>query len=534
MVNPAIIIHYNVEILGKEKTFFKETLSNVKMPLFTDQSTTNGYVTIIGETNVTRNAAPKEDNNGNRGKENSPLTTDGSEPGIYGVWSRAVGGSRSPNAKLLYGLICLSQLILFMSWSIIAPFFPPEAAEKGASPSQVGLIFGIYSLAQFVIAPVWGKLIPVIGARIVFISGYFVSACGNIAFGFFDRMPPGSPFVITSLIARAFQGLGTSAVFTSSMTMIAYTFPRAVGRLVGLLEVFTGIGLMIGPFIGGSLYGIGGYMLPFVSLGSLMIVQTLILIWILPADEYSDQRHKPGSFLSLLNIPGTWIGLLSMFLSSFSFTVLEPTLSPAMEQFMLSPVEIGLVFLLLGLVYGSTAPFFGWLSEKRASPRLLVICGNVLFCLGYIMLGPWPPLNLKSSVPLICVGIILVSIAFGLAFSPSYQDLLVSATFNGMPSNLSTCSVMSALFNSAYSLGSFLGPVIGGGLVQTHSFAFMASVIGLMNLILGGGIIFFTSWEFNCGKRRRKCRIFKRFEYKPIDANDEEVHLLSNERTQSH
>lgn len=60
-------------------------------------------------------------------------------------------------------LILLTQNCLIfvscISYSLISPFFPKEANEKGAGQSTVGLIFGVYELAMFFMSPVYGALV---------------------------------------------------------------------------------------------------------------------------------------------------------------------------------------------------------------------------------------------------------------------------------------------------------------------------------------------------------------------------------------
>ena len=49
--------------------------------------------------------------------------------------------------------------------------------------------------------------------------------------------------------------------------MIAKEFPNNVATMFAVLETFFGIGMIMGPTIGGALYELGGFTLPFVSLG---------------------------------------------------------------------------------------------------------------------------------------------------------------------------------------------------------------------------------------------------------------------------
>ena len=50
--------------------------------------------------------------------------------------------------------------------------------------------------------------------------------------------------------------------------MIAKEFPDNVATMFAILETFFGIGMILGPTIGGALYELGGFTLPFAVLGS--------------------------------------------------------------------------------------------------------------------------------------------------------------------------------------------------------------------------------------------------------------------------
>lgn len=49
--------------------------------------------------------------------------------------------------------------------------------------------------------------------------------------------------------------------------MIAEQFPYNVATMFAVLETFFGVGLILGPTVGGALYQVGGFTLPFVTLG---------------------------------------------------------------------------------------------------------------------------------------------------------------------------------------------------------------------------------------------------------------------------
>ena len=41
--------------------------------------------------------------------------------------------------------------------SLQAPFYPAEAERKGASPTEYGLVFGIFELTVFIVSPFMGE-----------------------------------------------------------------------------------------------------------------------------------------------------------------------------------------------------------------------------------------------------------------------------------------------------------------------------------------------------------------------------------------
>ena len=62
------------------------------------------------------------------------------------------------------------------------------------------------------------------------------------------------------------------------------------GAAIGLMEMFTGLGLAISPVIGSYLYAWGGFGLPFIVYGSMLLGFSLIIKWILP--EHIDLFKK--------------------------------------------------------------------------------------------------------------------------------------------------------------------------------------------------------------------------------------------------
>ncbi len=61
-------------------------------------------------------------------------------------------------------------------------------------------------------------------------------------------------YIVYCFVVRIFLALGCTAANTASFAITADTFPDNVGAVFGILETFTGLGLMLGPALGGVIF----------------------------------------------------------------------------------------------------------------------------------------------------------------------------------------------------------------------------------------------------------------------------------------
>jgi len=59
----------------------------------------------------------------------------------------------------------------------------------------------------------------------------------------------------------------------------------------------------------------------------------------------------------------------------------------------LTPVSIGLVFVIFGAVYAITAPIWGLVCDRVREPTIITLCGGVCISLAFLFIGPAPFLN---------------------------------------------------------------------------------------------------------------------------------------------
>ncbi|XP_053237914.1 MFS-type transporter SLC18B1 isoform X1 [Podarcis raffonei] len=367
-------------------------------------------------------------------------------------------------------------------YSILGPFFPREAEKKGASNTVVGLIFGCFALFNFLTSLIMGKYLVQIGAKFMFVAGMFISGVATILFGMLDRAPDGPIFIGLCFVVRAMDAIGFAAAITASFSILAKAFPNNIATVMGSLEIFTGLGLVLGPPLGGFLYQSFGYEVPFIVLGCLVLILVPLNMFLLP--KY-DSTPSKDSFWKLVVLPKVIFLCLTMFTLSGCLSFLDPTMSLfVLKKFKLPAGYVGLVFLGLALSYSLSSPLLGFLSDKLPYLRKwLMIFGGILTALCYFMLGPAPILHIESKLWLFVLMLVLMGFSLGMSGIPIFPEMLNHAYENGFEEGLSLLGLVSGLFSAVWSLGSFVGPTLGGFLNDKLGFEWAAAIQGGFALI---------------------------------------------------
>ena len=103
-----------------------------------------------------------------------------------------------------------------------------------------------------------------------------------VAYGCLGLLHNGSLFLGFSILLRCLEACGNSAFLTGSFSAIAREFPDQVASMFAMIELFFGLGEIVGPVVGGALYEIGGFTLPFAVMGGTLFLSSLLIHCLLP------------------------------------------------------------------------------------------------------------------------------------------------------------------------------------------------------------------------------------------------------------
>jgi DHA1 family solute carrier family 18 vesicular amine transporter 1/2 len=332
-------------------------------------------------------------------------------------------------------MVVVIACTLFTDYFLYGIFFPLAAHSpaKLEGEEQLAWLYGVYALSVLLVTPLFGYFGDRIGGRTTMLCGLALAAGATLLFGV------ASNFSVL-LAARLFQGAASAALWTSGLALIATHYVEKRVQMLGY--AFTGgtFGSVIAPLSGGFLYHLGGYRLPFLITGILILIDAALIVFLFPAGS-SGHARSPGIRGLLLN-KSVIVPALAVALAAFSVGIIEPLLPVRLARLGATSMTVGLIFTVSTLVYGLSAPVVGRISERLPIPRVIVI-GTIA------MAATLPLLAVFRGVVLVCIALCLVNIAFAFMLNPASAELANAVDRAGE----SCYSAVYGVYNICYSIG---------------------------------------------------------------------------------
>ena len=365
--------------------------------------------------------------------------------------------------KLFLAIFSMINLCNALQYSLLAPFYPKEAEIHGVTASQFGIVFGIYDLGLFISSIIFGKYLNDIGPTVLYFTGAVTTGLACIAFGFLNLTSNKYIFLSLSYVLRIILGLGTSATFVSSFSLIVKEFPESVGTSFSILETCFGAGLIVGPALGGALYEIGGYTLPFLVMGSIFTTVAIITRAraIVPEVGKSESATFFNSSLisKALKVVPVLIYNYIVFVCYFDIGFIQATLELHIRSLNLSPLATGIVFISSGIAYVVTTPFWGQTCDKHVDLLEILICiGSLIKIFAFLLIGPAPFVTLRKSIGQCILALALYGLGNGAMLIASFAGVQASIIRHRFPQNMSSFGVVTGIWIAFSALGGFVGP----------------------------------------------------------------------------
>ena len=100
-----------------------------------------------------------------------------------------------------------------------------------------------------------------------------------------------------SLVVRFVQGVGDSMVATSSYSSVSIEFPHSREIYIGYCQTAVGLGLLLGPVIGTTIFQFAGYEGTFYVLAGILCLSLLTAFFLLPVRINKYSNDKPNEVI---------------------------------------------------------------------------------------------------------------------------------------------------------------------------------------------------------------------------------------------
>ena len=346
-------------------------------------------------------------------------------------------------------VVFLTVTLDLVGWGIVIPLLPFYAQEFGASPLEVTLLMGSYSLAQFLGAPWWGRLSDRFGRRPVMLVSIAATAISLALFAT-------APSLVLLFVYRSLHGFAAANIGIAQACVADLTTPETRARGMGLVGAGYGVGFTLGPALGGVLSSFG-LSVPLLVAAGLSVVNLGLASLVLPETRHpgsmrSTRTIVPGALWRTLMHPTVGGVVATLGMQVMAFAAMESCLALlAKARHGYGPRDIGWLLVAVGTV--SVVVQAGLLGRvvRRYGEGRAIAWGLAIFGLSLLLMavvpGGWPFVGALS----------LAAVGQGLA-NPSLTGLISRRTATDVQGEALGAA------QSVAALGRAIAPAIAGAL----------------------------------------------------------------------
>lgn len=193
-----------------------------------------------------------------------------------------------------------------LGFSILIPVLPFIVKDYGAPKYVYGLLLSLYSLFQFIGSPYLGRLSDSIGRKPVLIFSQIGTLLSWLIFGVAYFLPSTS-FLMFALplwviaFSRILDGITGGNISVANAYVSDITTQKEKSHIFGYLGGIAGIGIIVGPGIGGfASSGSLGYLGTILIAAFISLVTVFILLFFLKESLNPNNKREKQKF-SLVN-----------------------------------------------------------------------------------------------------------------------------------------------------------------------------------------------------------------------------------------
>ncbi|WP_348728112.1 MFS transporter [uncultured Mycolicibacterium sp.] len=363
--------------------------------------------------------------------------------------------------------VAFASVVAFMGIGLVDPILKPIADNLNASPSQVSLLFTSYMAVMGVAMLITGVVSSRIGPKRTLLLGLVIIIAGAGLAGMSET--------VGEIVGwRALWGLGNALFIATALATIVSSARGSVAQAIILYEAALGLGIAVGPLVGGVLGSIS-WRGPFFGVSVLMTVAVIVTALLLPATPRAERATTLADPFRALRHRGLLGVAVTALLYNFGFfTLLAFTPFPLD----MSAQGIGLIFFGWGIALAFTSVVVAPRLQHRFGTLRTLVVNLVLMTATLAAMAVWTD---SKAVLASCV--------------------VIAGLFIGVNNTLITETVMKAapvergVASAAYSFVRFGGAALApwlAGLLGEHINAHVPFWVGAAAVLASAGVLLST------------------------------------------
>jgi MFS family permease len=372
--------------------------------------------------------------------------------------------------------VAFASVVAFMGIGLVDPILKPIADNLDATPSQVSLLFTSYMAVMGVAMLITGVVSSRIGPKRTLLVGLVIIIAGAGLAGMSDS-------VMGIVGWRALWGLGNALFIATALATIVNSARGSVAQAIILYEAALGLGIAVGPLVGGVLGSIS-WRGPFYGVSALMAIALIVTAFLLPSTPRAERATTLADPLRALKHRGLLgVGITALLYNFGFFTLLAFTPFPLD----MNAHQIGLIFFGWGVALAFTSVVVApRLQHRFGTLRVLVL--NLLafsLLLAVMALG-------ADHRAVLATCVVIAGLFIGVN-----NTLITETVMKAVPAGRSAATgestgVERGVASAAYSFlrfgGGAIAPWLAGVLGETFN-AHVPFWVGAAAVLLGAGVL---------------------------------------------
>jgi MFS family permease len=360
--------------------------------------------------------------------------------------------------------VAFACVISFMGIGLVDPILPALRVKLHATPSQVELLFTSYLVVTAVAMLVTGWVSSRIGAKRTLVAGLVLIVI-------FSALAGHSAGISQIVWFRAGWGLGNALFIATSLAVIVASASGGFAGAIILYETALGVGIALGPLLGGELGAIS-WRGPFFGVTVLMaisLIATLVLVGKTPTPAHRQSITEP---LRALRHRGLLtMGLTALCYNWGFFTVLGYAPFPMK----LNTHDLGYVFTGWGALVAAGAIFIAPRLERRLGVSRALYLNLSLFAVNVLIIAIW-----ITSRPVLIVAVIVSGLFIGINNTVTTQAVMTVSPVER--------PVASAAYGFIRFIGAGLAPYAASRMVTSFNLH-VPFYVGAAAVVVGIGVL---------------------------------------------